>query len=290
MLNTIAAILASKKFQNTIIGVILLNAAILGMQTIRDLDPGTARVLEVLDELCLIVFCIEILMKFIVLRFGFFRDGWNVFDFLVVGIALVPASGPLAVLRALRVFRLMRLVTAIPSMRQVISGMFGAIPGAASVAGVLMVIFYVAAIMATSFFRTVDKENFSDLTTTIFTLFQMMTLEGWPDIARGVMAEMPMAWLFFVPFIIMTTFTTLNLMFGIIVDSMENAKEEAAQEKMAEQGIAIDIETDEVRLAVIESEVKGIAADLAAIQAAVARRDAPPPAEIPAFLSTNQGA
>ncbi len=271
MLKTIASILASRVFQNTIIGVILLNAAILGIQTNRGLAPGTASLLETLDEICLAIFCLEILMKFTVMRFGFFRDGWNVFDFLVVGVALVPASGPLAVLRALRVFRLMRMVTVIPSMRRVISGMFGAIPGTASVAGVLLVIFYVAAIMATSFFRSVDKENFGDLTTTILTLFQLMTLEGWPDIARGIMAELPMAWLFFVPFIIMTTFTTLNLMFGIIVDSMENAKEESVKEEMAKQGIQIESESDEMRLAVIESEVKALSGDLLAIQAAVNR-------------------
>lgn len=276
MTEKIGAILATKVFQNTIIGVILLNAAILGLETHRQMAPDLAHWLSVLDHICLVIFCIEIGMKFAVLRWKFFRDGWNVFDFIVVGIALVPASGPLAVLRALRVFRLMRLVTAIPSMRQVIAGMFGAMPGAASVAGVLLVIFYVAAIMATNFFRTVDKENFGDLSTTILTLFQMMTLEGWPDIARGVMAELPLAWLFFVPFIIMTTFTTLNLMFGIIVDSMEVAKEEAAQARLAEQGIAVGIESDELRLAVIESDVKSIAADLADIQTALsARANAP---------------
>lgn len=240
MLQTISSILAHRLFQNTIIGVIVFNAIILGIMTQHDLSPNLHGILETLDNACLLVFCAEILMKFIVLRFGFFSDGWNRFDFIVVGIALLPAAGPLSVLRALRVFRLMRMVSVFPSMRRVISGMFGAIPGMGSVAGVLLVIFYIAAIMATGFFREIDHDKFGNLSSTFFTLFQLMTLEGWPDIARSVMEQMPYAWLFFVPFILLTTFTTLNLMFGIVVNAMEEAKEEAARAHMAEQGIEID--------------------------------------------------
>ncbi|MGZ8158128.1 MAG: ion transporter [Methylobacter sp.] len=271
MLQTITFILAHRFFQNTIIGVILLNAVILGILTVHDLAPSTITVVEGLDNACLIVFCIELLMKFAVLRFDFFRDGWNRFDFIVVGIALVPASGPLSVLRALRVLRLMRMVSVFPSMRRVISGMFGAIPGVASVAGVLLVIFYIAAIMATGFFREVDHDKFGSLGSTFFTLFQLMTLEGWPDIARSVMEKLPYAWLFFVPFILLTTFTTLNLMFGIVVNAMEEAKEEAARARMAEMGIEMSDESNELRLAVIEVDVKAICADLENLQVALDR-------------------
>ncbi|MBF0333862.1 MAG: ion transporter [Alphaproteobacteria bacterium] len=271
MLAGIERTLANRVFQNTIIFVILLNAAILGVMTKRDLDPGVLSLLEFLDNACLVVFCVEIAMKLAVMRLRFFRDGWNVFDFAVVAIALAPASGPLAVLRAMRVFRLMRLVTAVPSMRRVVSGMFGSIPGVASVAGVLFVLYYVAAIMATSFFHTVDGENFGDLGSTFFTLFQLMTLEGWPDIALTIMDEMPMAWAFFVPFIVMTTFTTLNLMFGIVVNAMEEAKEEEARAELAEKGMDVEPESNEVRLAVIENDVKGMAGELERLQAALSR-------------------
>ncbi len=271
MVNTIAAILASKKFQNTIIALILLNAAILGIETMRDLDPGTVKILELLDNLCLAVFCIEILMKFVVLRFGFFRDGWNVFDFIVVGIALVPASGPLSVLRAMRVLRLMRLISALPSMRRVIASMFNSIPGVASVAGILLVIFYVASIMAIGFFREIDPEKFGSMGATFFTLFQLMTTEGWPTIAKNMMETMPYAWLFFIPFLLLTTFTTLNLVFGIVVSAMEEAKEEEARDNMAEKGITISEESNEVRLAVIESDVKNVTKELDQLHAALDR-------------------
>lgn len=268
-MNAIASLLANRLFQNTIIGVILLNAAILGVLTVPDLDPAISDWLHWLDHVCLIIFCIEIFLKLMVLRFGFFKDGWNVFDFLVVGIALAPAAGPLSVLRALRVFRLMRLVTAFPSMRQVISGMFGAIPGVASVAGILLVIFYVAAVMAIGFFGEIDPENFGGLGAAFFTLFQLMTTEGWPNMARTIMETSPLAWLFFIPFIVMTTFTTLNLVFGIVVNSMEEAKEEAVREDMASQGVQTSKESIEVRLAVIEGTVKEAASDLDKLQAAL---------------------
>ncbi|MCE9599058.1 MAG: ion transporter [Spirochaetia bacterium] len=269
-MSAIAALLAKRGFQNTIIGVILLNAAILGVLTAPNLDPAVVDFLHWLDHACLVIFCVEILLKLIVLRLGFFRDGWNVFDFLVVAIALAPAAGPLSVLRALRVFRLMRLVTAFPSMRQVIAGMFGSIPGVASVAGILLVIFYVAAVMAIGFFGEADPENFGGLGATFFTLFQLMTTEGWPSMARTLMETMPLAWLFFIPFILMTTFTTLNLVFGIVVNSMEEAKEEAAREELAAQGVEAPAETIEVRLAVIENSVKDAAAELNKLQTALA--------------------
>ncbi|MGZ8158129.1 MAG: ion transporter [Methylobacter sp.] len=265
MLNLIKDLLDNKTFQNTIVGVILANAAILGFMTIEDLNPSVVALLEFLDNACLIVFCIEIVMKLLVYRLRFFFDSWNIFDFIVVGIALAPASGPLAVLRALRVFRLMRMVSTVPSMRIVVSGMFAAIPGISSVAGVLIVIFYVAAIMASSFFQEVDPAKFGNLATTFFTLFQLMTLEGWPDVARPVMEKLPHAWLFFIPFIIMTTFTTLNLLFGIIVNAMEETKEEEARMELEQQGIASPTESNEMRMAIIEHDVRLIREKIAAL-------------------------
>ncbi|MBF0372524.1 MAG: ion transporter [Alphaproteobacteria bacterium] len=267
MLKTISAVLDNGLFQKFIIGVILGNAILLGLMTQQDLSPGTLQVFELLDNACLVVFCVEIAMKLAVQRLRFFRDGWNVFDFAVVAIALAPASGPLAVLRAMRVFRLMRLVTAVPSMRQVITGMFSALPGVGSVAGVLFVMFYVAGIMGTSFFHEVEPRRFGDLGSTFFTLFQFLTLEGWPDVARPVIEKLPHAWPFFVIFIVLTTFTTLNLLFGIIVNAMEEAKEAGAREKLAEQGVEMTHESTEMRLAVIERELHLARATIAALTA-----------------------
>lgn len=256
-MQTVSNFVNGAVFQRFVIGVILINAVILGLIT-TNVSPETLELLHLLDSICLTIFVAEIALKLVANRLDTFRDPWNVFDILVIGIALLPASGALSVLRALRVLRVMRLVTAIPSMRRVITGMFVAIPGGASVAAVLLVMYYVAAIVGVTLFRTDVPEHFGDLGTTFFTLFKMMTLEGWPDIAGQVIAKQPHSWIFFVVFIIFTTFTTLNLLFGIIVDAMEQAKEVDIREKMAAKGIPMGDQSAEVRLAVMEGELKAI--------------------------------
>jgi voltage-gated sodium channel len=264
-METIEKIVHDLRFQRFIIGVILVNAIVLGLMTL-DLSPGTMQLLNIIDDACLVIFVAEIALKLIALRGAFFKEGWNVFDFIVVAIALFPESGGLGVLRTLRVLRLMRLISVIPSMRRVITGMFVAIPGGASVAAVLFIMYYVGAIIGYSFFHETVPEHFGDIGTTFFTLFKMMTLEGWPDIASVVIEQHPKAWIFFVVFIIFTTFTTLNLLFGIIVDAMEQAKEEDVKERMAEKGMDVSEEPEGMRLAVIEEEVKAIRAMLAEMQ------------------------
>lgn len=257
-MNGIARVVEDPRFQRFIIFVILVNAVVLGVLTLRSLTPEVRTLLVLIDNLCLAIFCVEIAMKLVTYRLRFFRDGWNVFDFVVVMVALIPATGPLAALRALRVLRLLRLATAVPSMRRVITGMFAALPGGASVAGVLLLLYYVGAVIGTTLFAATVPEHFGDLGTTFFTLFKMMTLEGWPDIAAEVLPLHPQAWIFFVTFIIFTTFTTLNLLFGIIVDAMEQAKEAEVREEMAEQGVDVGTQSSEMRLAQMEQELKRI--------------------------------
>lgn len=269
-MGAIEKVVNDSRFQWFIIILILFNAAILGLMTL-ELPPDVLATLAVIDNICLVIFCIEIAMKLIVMREKFFRDGWNIFDVVVVGIAILPNTGALSVLRALRVLRLLRLATAVPSMRRVINGMFSALPGGASVAGVLFILYYVAAIIGVTLFKETVPQHFGDIGTTFFTLFKMMTLEGWPDIASVVMEKHPRAWIFFVVFIIFTTFTTLNLLFGIIVDAMEKAKEEEVREEMAEQGVVVEEVSDGIRLAKIEEEIKAIRAMLQDIRAITGR-------------------
>jgi voltage-gated sodium channel len=264
-MGSIERLLNDSRFHWFIIIAILVNAAVLGLMTLP-LDATVVSLLQLIDDICLVIFCFEIGCKLIVYRLRFFRDGWNIFDFVVVAIALLPNTGALSVLRALRVLRLLRLATAVPSMRRVINGMFAALPGGASVAGVLFIMYYVAAIIGVTLFKDVP-EHFGDIGTTFFTLFKMMTLEGWPDIASVVLEKHPHAWIFFVSFIIFTTFTTLNLLFGIIVDAMEKAKEEEVREEMAEQGIEVSGTSNEMRIVNIEEDVRQIRAMLTEMKA-----------------------
>lgn len=212
-------------FSRFITIVILINAVTLGLETDAGIVAKIGAVLFSLDQIALGIFIIELSLKMFVYRLSFFRAGWNVFDFIIVGIALIPASGPLAVLRTLRVLRVLRLVSVVPSMRRVIAALFHAIPGMASIMAVLLVIYYVCAVLATKLFfahpvpEVADK--FISIPASMYTLFQVMTLEGWSqEIVRPVMDVYPYAWLFFIPFIIITSFAVLNLFIGIIVDAM----------------------------------------------------------------------
>jgi voltage-gated sodium channel len=253
-MNALTQFTNSTWFQRFIVAIILINAAILGLMATR-VSPQTMELLHSLDTICLVIFVAELLLKFITMRTAMLKDPWNIFDIIVVGIAFLPASGSLSVLRALRVLRLMRLVTVIPSMRRVVTGMFAAVPGGASVAAVLLVMYYVASIIGVMLFRDVAPQHFGDMGTTFFTLFKMMTLEGWPDIADDVLVKSPNAWIFFVIFIVFTTFTTLNLLFGIIVDAMNQTRDaEEASERAA--GVDASPEALAAKLDGIENELR----------------------------------
>lgn len=130
-LNYIKNTVESRWFQNFIITIILLNGAVLGIQTIEGLTPSSMLILDMVDKICLTIFVIELSMKLVIYRTSFFRRGWNIFDLIIVGISLIPASGQLSILRALRILRLLRLITTVDSIRRVVSGMLIAIPGVA---------------------------------------------------------------------------------------------------------------------------------------------------------------
>jgi voltage-gated sodium channel len=218
--------LESRNVNRFITALILANAALLGLETsdtVRD-HAGTA--IHALDNAILAVFVVELTLKFAAYRLGFFRSGWNIFDLAVVGIALAPVGEALSVLRALRVLRVLRLVSIVPDLRRVVEALLRSLPGLGAIAGLLVLIFYVFAVMATVMFGDRHEEWFGTLGRSLFTLFQIMTLEAWAEIARKIMEEMPLAWVFFVPFILVTTLTVLNLFVAIIVNSMQTLHEE----------------------------------------------------------------
>lgn len=222
----IKSLVEAKIFQNFIIAIIVLNGVVLGFQTSKSLSPFVTSLLQLADSVCLFIFVVELALKFVVYRFSFFKSGWNIFDFLVVAISLIPATGGLSILRAFRILRVLRLVTAIDSFRRVVSGMLMALPGVGSVAGLLVLLFYIAGVISTMLFGENFPDWFGTLGKSMFSLFQIMTLESWSmGIVRPLMEVYPYAWAFFVPFIAVTTFTVLNLFIGIVVDAMATVKE-----------------------------------------------------------------
>jgi voltage-gated sodium channel len=218
----IGEIVDSPKVQKFIMGLIIFNAATLGLETSETVHASFGPVLSVLDQVVLGIFVIEVTAKMIARGFGFFKSGWNVFDFIIVGIALVPSSGPLSVLRALRILRAFRLMSVVPQMRKVVQALIYAIPGMLSIVALITLIFYVTAVMTTNLFGADFSEWFGTLGRSMYSLFQIMTLESWSmGIVRPVMEIYPYAWVLFVPFILVTSFAVINLFIGVIVDSMQ---------------------------------------------------------------------
>lgn len=238
--------------QHILIGLIIINAIILGMETSPKLMAAWGSWLTIADKAILAIFVLEISLRLMASRFAYFRDPWNVFDFSVVAIALLPASGPLAVLRALRVLRVLRLITLVPSMKRVVGGLLSALPGLGSVTAIIVLIFYVAAVIATKLFGTAFPEWFGTLGNSAFTLFQVMTLESWAmGIVRPVMEIYPQAWSFFLIFILASTFTLLNLFIAVIVNAIQ-------QEQPGNGGRSIESE-----LARLHDEIGRLREDLA---------------------------
>ena len=238
-----AARLADRpSFQNFILGVILFNAVILGLETSDEVMGQVGPLILLLDRICLAIFVIEIAIKLFGRGLDFFKRGWSIFDFIIVAISLIPATQGLSVLRALRILRLLRVVSGAPSLRRVVEGLVNALPGMGSVFLLMGVIFYIASVMATKLFGADFPQWFGTLGRSGYSLFQIMTLESWSmGIVRPVMEVYPYAWMFFVPFIMVTTFAVVNLLVGLIVNSMQDAHNEEET-----------VRTDAYRLEVME--------------------------------------
>lgn len=247
--------LESSRVTFIVSSVIVLNAVVLGLETSPGLPDDVRRGLERLDQLCLAFFVIEIVLRLFAFRGAFFRDPWSMFDAVVIGLALVPSSGPLAVLRTLRVLRVLRLLSVAPTMRRVVGGLLAAIPGLISILGIMAILFYVGAVIATGLFGASFPDWFGNLGRSAYTLFQVMTLESWSmGIVRPVMEVYPYAWAFFIPFILIATFTMLNLFIAVIVSAVQRVQEHT----MAAQNAAVEDERQQVlrELAQIEASLE----------------------------------
>jgi len=264
----LALLVASPVFQHTIIALILINAVLLGLETWPAAMQQAGHWIRGLDHVILAVFVFEIGARLWVHRLAFWRDPWSVFDFLVVGIALIPATGPLAILRALRVLRVLRLLSTVPSMRRVVGALLAAIPGLGSIVLVLLIFFYVFAVIATNLFAEGYPEWFGSIGKSLYTLFQIMTLESWSmGIVRPVMESHPWAWAFFIPFILVATFTMLNLFIAIIVDATQrytHTEHERIEEQVATVGVEVERH--------LHADIKALRDDIARLQAELQRR------------------
>jgi voltage-gated sodium channel len=258
----------SPRVQHFLIALIIANAVILGMETSPRLMASWGKLLVAVDHAMLAIFVVEIALRMAAHGRRFFHDPWSVFDFVVVAIALVPASGPFAVLRALRVLRVLRLLTMVPNMRRVISGLLSAIPGLGSVFAILILIFYVASVIGTKLFAEQFPDWFGSIGASAYTLFQVMTLESWSmGIARPVMEAFPFAWIFFVLFILIATFTMLNLFIAVIVNAIQTEQHHEMQ--LHEEAVVTRVDAD---TAILRHEIAGLRAEIGELKTLLSQR------------------
>jgi voltage-gated sodium channel len=256
-----------KAVTNSSLGVIIFNAITLGMSTSGVIMAEIGGLLNVIDRLVLGIFVAELLLKFYAYRWSFFKNAWNIFDLLVVSIGLLPDRGGLSALRGLRVIRAMRLLSVVPQMRAVVQALLDALPGMGAVIIMLSIVYYVFAVMATLMYGAAFDVWFGTLGRSLYSLFQIMTLESWSmGIVRPVMIEFPMAWVFFVPFIIITAFSVLNLFIGLLVNTMQTAVEDESEAEFEKLRDLVKSETDLVdeHVLALHEEVKALRAEMAA--------------------------
>ncbi|MEZ6012226.1 MAG: ion transporter [Hyphomonas sp.] len=266
-------------FRSFITGLIIFNAAVLGLLTYRhSLPHGFVSALEMVDQAVTYIFALEILLKLTVYRVQFFRVGWNWFDFIVVGISLVPGAGAFSVLRALRVLRVLRLLHVVPVMKRITEALLKALPGMGAIVAVLALVTYVAAVMATNMYGNTKTEEvrqlFGDLPSSALSLFQVMTMDGWRfEVVQKVVDDgHPMAWLFFLVFIFVASFAVLNLFIALVVDSLAAEQKAALAEGLEELEDEIEVEREEADDARTEilSVLKQLQQEVAELKTALA--------------------
>ncbi|MEM1229139.1 MAG: ion transporter [Pseudomonadota bacterium] len=240
----------SRPVQYAITALIVLNAIALGLETSAAINDRIGPALTLLEQSVLAVFVVEILVKLYCYRHRFFYSGWNLMDFAIVGISLLPASGPLAILRSLRILRVLRLLSTVPRLRALTESLLAALPSIGWILFMLSLVFYIFGVLGTELFGARFPDWFGTLGASLYSLFQIMTLESWSmGIARPVMAEFPWAWTYFVPFILISAFTILNLFIGIIVNSMQSLHwEEEEQKRLESEEAAHEEREDLMRL------------------------------------------
>ena len=209
-----------KAVNNFILAVIVWNAVALGLLTYPNITGHFGSFLQESCFACVVIFTVELLIKLFVYGKFFFRDGWNNFDFILIVMSWIPTGGVFSSFRAFRILRTLRLVTRMQKLRIIVQAIIESIPNVGWACLLLLLIFYIFSIMGTTLFGEAYGEYFGTIGKSMFTLFQIMTLEGWVDIARNIMESMYFAWVYFLSFILVSSFIVMNVIVGVIVNAI----------------------------------------------------------------------
>lgn len=232
MKKKLAKFLESDKFQRFIVALILINSILIGLETSPTYMKSFGYIIDQIDLIILGFFVLEITLKMYAMEKNFFRSTWNIFDMAVILISIIPSAGSFAVLRALRVLRTLRLLTNIPKLKIIIESLVHAVPSIGWISVLLIIIYYIFAVIGTNLFGVEYPKYFGTLGDTMYTLFQIMTLESWSSaIARPILESSPFAAIYFVVFILIATYTTLNIFIAIVVNTMNELHRRGLEEE-----------------------------------------------------------
>jgi voltage-gated sodium channel len=227
-------IVEARWFEPFMIALIIVNAVLIGLETSHEFTAKHEWWLHLGNDVILGFFIIEAALKITAVapRWRlYFGDGWNLFDFSIIVLSLIPATGEFAlVARLIRVLRVLRLVSAMPQLRLVIATLVRSIPSMGHVILLMSVIFYIYAVTGFHLFNEADPEHWGTLRAALLTLFQIVTLEGWVDIMDAVMDLHRLVWVYFVSFILIGTFVVLNLFIAVVINNLEQSKLEQLEE------------------------------------------------------------
>jgi voltage-gated sodium channel len=228
----VCSLVYTPKARNFVMAVIAINAVILGLDTYPFMRERFGNALLIADHICVAIFIVEIAMKLAAVRLRFFLSGWNIFDFFVVAVSLAPGANTISVLRAFRIFRVIRLIGRIEKLKIIVEAILSSLPSIGWIGLLLLIIFYTFAVLCTTLFGESFAEWFGSIEASMYTLFQILTLESWSmGIVRPIMEEFPHAYLIFIPFILTTSFIMLNAVVGIVISALNELAAEKAREK-----------------------------------------------------------
>ncbi len=234
--NRIGLITESPGFRQVVTTLILLNAVIVGLETYPQVRARYGASLNVADQIILYLFALELILRFAATKphGEFFRNGWNVFDLVIVGAGFLPSSEFITVARLFRIFRVLRAISVMPDLQRVIAALLRSLPSLGHIVVLLALLMYVYAAVGTSLFADVAPKYFGTLHQSVLTLFSVITLEGWVTVMEEVLEDMPAAWIYFVSFILLGTFVALNFFVGVIVNNLQSVAIEEERDELAE--------------------------------------------------------
>jgi voltage-gated sodium channel len=263
MTDFLARIVNHPRTERVVMVLIIINAITLGLETSKSIMAEWGPILLSIDRVILGIFVVELAARMIVKRAAFFRDPWSLFDLFVIGIALVPTSESLSVLRALRILRALRLITVVPSLRKVVAGLIGALPGMGSIGLLLVLVYYVFAVMGTKLFGQTNPELFGSIGQTAYTLFQAMTFDDWSNgiVKPLVEAGNTYGWIFVMLFMVLSAFMVLNLFIGVVVTALDEVTEKEAPKLTHPPHASEDILLE---LKALRAEVSALRGEMAA--------------------------